>query len=264
MKRILPLLLCLSLLMLGGCGSEPTVDVDTRAYGFSLSLDLDQLPDELLETSLQNINESTADGDLTAVLSQTLGDAMNLYAAGVITVPEGLPEDAMAHLPQQVTLSDANGPITSPNTHVAVCPVEGEENVLAFLFYFGFDREVFRGQEITMEVQNCLGGDFTFTWTPANQGPIRYADLKDADGNMAGTLNLSAFALNATLWGSPFETNQELWFSIALLDENGENIPVSKVSLTGSQSTVHASFMAPIDPTTVKTVQVGPYTAELG
>ena len=264
MKRILPLLLCLSLLVLGGCGSEPTVDVDTRAYGFSLALDLDQLPDELLETSLQNINESTADGDLTAVLSQTLGDAMNLYAAGVITVPDGLPEDVMAHLPQQVTLSDGNGPITSPNTHVAVCPVEGEENVLAFLFYFGFDREVFRGQEVTMEVQNCLGADFSFTWAPINEGPIRYADLKDADGNMAGTLNLSAFALNATLWGSPFETNQELWHSIALLDENGETIPVSRASHSGSQSIVHASFLAPMDPATVKTVQIGPYTAELG
>ena len=189
---------------------------------------------------------------------------MNLYAAGVITVPEGLPADAVNHLPQQVTLSDANGPITSPNTHVAVCPVEGEENILAFLFYFGFDREVFRGQEITMDVQNCLGGDFTFTWTPTNESPIRYADLKDADGNMAGTLNLSAFALNATLWGSPFETNQELWHSITLLDENGESIPVSRVSLTGSQSIVHASFMVPIDPAVVKTVQVGPYTAELG
>ncbi|MBP3319279.1 MAG: hypothetical protein J6K94_04650, partial [Ruminiclostridium sp.] len=98
MKRILPLLLCLSLLVLGGCNTNSEIDVNTRAYGFSLALDLDQLPDEILETSLQNIDESSADGDLTAVLSQTAGDAMNLYAAGVITVPDGLPEDSMAHL----------------------------------------------------------------------------------------------------------------------------------------------------------------------
>lgn len=263
MKRILPLLLCLSLLVLGGCNTNSEIDVNTRAYGFSLALDLDQLPDEILETSLQNIDESSADGDLTAVLSQTAGDAMNLYAAGVITVPDGLPEDAMAHLPQQVSLSDANGPLTWTNTSVGVCPVEGEENVLAFLFYFGFDREVFRGQEITLDIQNCLGSDFSFAWIPTNEGPIRYADLEDEAGNMAGTFNLSAYALNATLWGSPFETNQELWCSIALLDENGETIPVSKVSLTGSQSTVHVSFSAPMDPATVKTVQIGPYTAEL-
>ncbi len=264
MKRLLPLLLCLSLLVLGGCSSEPTVDINTRAYGFSLALDLDQLPDELLETSLQDINESTADGDLTAVLSQTLGDAMNLYAAGVITVPEGLPADAVNHLPQQVTLSDGNGPLTWTNQSTGVCPVEGEENVLAFLFYFGFDREVFRGQEITMEVQNCLGGDFSFTWIPANESPIRYADLKDADGNMAGTLNLSAFALNATLWGSPFASNNDLWMNLAMLDANGGLLSNSKMSLSGSNSTLHLAFYQPRDPAITKTVQVGPYTAELG
>ena len=263
MKRILPLLLCLSLLVLGGCGSEPTVDVDTRAYGFSLSLDLDQLPDELLETSLQNINESTADGDLTAVLSQTLGDAMNLYAAGVITVPEGLPEDAMAHLPQQVTLSDGNGPLTWTNQSTAVCPVEGEENVLAFLFYFGFDREVFRGQEITMEVQNCLGADFSFTWAPTNKGPIRYADLKDAEGNMAGTFNLSAYAMNATLW-TPFVSDRDLKHSCTLLDGTGQELSHSPLADSSTQSVLHQSFLAPLDPAMVKTVQIGPYTAELG
>ena len=263
MKRIFFLLLCLSLLVLGGCSSEPAVDVNTRAYGFSLALDLDQLPDEILETTLQDINESSADGTLTAVLSQTVGDAMNLYAAGVITVPDGLPEDAMAHLPQQVTLSDESGPLTSPNTHVAVCPVEGEENVLAFLFYFGFDREVFRGQEITLDIQDCLGSDFSFTWAPTNKGPIRFADPKDEEGKMAGTLNLSAYALNATLWGSPFESNQELWSSITLLDENGAEIPLSKGSLSGSNSTIHLSFQQPMDPSAVKTVKIGPYTAEL-
>ena len=264
MKRILPLLLCLSLLVLGGCGGDSTVDVNTRAYGFSLGLDLDQLPDEILETSLQNIDESSADGDLTAVLSQTVGDAMNLYAAGVITCPEGFPEDARDYLPQQVTLSDANGPISSPNSHVTVSPVEGEESTLAFLFYFGFDREVFRGQEVTIDIQDCMGGDFSFTFVPTNEAPIRYADVKDAEGNMVGTLNLSAYALNVTLWDSPFQSDNDFWMNIAMLDDNGGLLSNSKLSLSGNNSTLHLAFYQPRDPAITKTVQIGPYTAELG
>lgn len=263
MKRILPLLLCLSLLVLGGCNTNSEIDVNTRAYGFSLALDLDQLPDEILETSLQNIDEGSADGDLTAVLSQTAGDAMNLYAAGVITSPEAIPEDVKEYGPQAVTLSDGNGPLTCPNPLVAVCPVEGEENVLAFLFYFGFDREVFRGQEVTLEVLNCMGSNFSFTFVPANVGPIRYADLKDAEGNMAGTLNLSAYALNATLWGSPFESDTDLKHSYALFDTAGQELPLSRLAYSGSESVLHQSFLAPMDPATVKTVKIGPYTAEL-
>ena len=264
MKRLLPLLLCLSLLVLGGCGGDSTVDVNTRAYGFSLGLDLDRLPDEILETSLQNIDESSTDGDLTAVLSQTVGDAMNLYTAGVITCPEGFPEDAVNHLPQQVILSDANGPMTHPNSHVVVCPVEGEETVLAFLFYFGFDREVFRGQEITLDIRDCLGYDFSFTWPVTNEGPIRYADVKDAEGNMVGTLNLSTYALNVTLWGSPFESDNDFWRNIAMLDGNGGLLSNSQMSLSGSNSTLHLGFYQPRDPAITKTVQIGPYTAELG
>lgn len=262
MKRILPLLLCLSLLMLGGCGSEPGVQTPDPA--FSMILDLDYLHQPILDTSLKTVDLTSTDREVTAQLTQTLGDAMNLYLVGFITFPQDLPEDVSSPLPKAVTISENGNVLTHANRHVGVSPAEGKTDTLNFILYFGFDREVFRGQELTLDIQDCLGYDFSFTWPVTNEGPIRYADVKDAEGNMVGTLNLSTYALNVTLWGSPFESDNDLWRNIAMLDENGGLLSNSKMSLSGSSSTLHLGFYQPRDPAITKTVQIGPYTAELG
>lgn len=261
MKRLLPLLLCLSLLVLGGC-SAPAADIPASPL-FGDHLDLSQLSPDALDNTLEYPDASDADEVLAAEIAETMGDAMTLYVY-ITALPmdkEPLPEDAADQLPTEVYLSENGNPLTCPNT-LRSCEIT-EEGVLVLRCYFNFDREVFRGQEITLHVEDWLGDDLSFTWSPTNQGPIRYADLKDEEGNMAGTFNLNMFSLNCTLWSPPFETFEETVRSIALLDENGQEIPVTKVSLSGSTSTVHISFSNPIDPTTVKTVKIGPYTAEL-
>ena len=117
-------------------------------------------------------------------------------------------------------------------------------------------------QELRQLCVDAMRMNLTFTWTPTNEGPIRYADLKDADGTMAGTFNLDSFGLNCTLWGSPFESNEDLARSLVLLDVNGELVEPSNFSRSGSQTTLHFSFSTPMDPSVVKTVKIGPYTAE--
>ncbi|MBR5534194.1 MAG: hypothetical protein IKU62_05050 [Ruminiclostridium sp.] len=262
MKRILPLLLCL--LLLGGCGGQTATEAPADLL-FGDHLDLSQLSAAALADTAEYPEASDAGDILAAEIAETMGDAMTLYvyitALPVVqdTGNEGDTEDQM---PAEVYLSENDNPLSCPNIHRS-CELT-EEGVWVLRCYFNFDREVFRGQEITLHVEDWLGDDLTFTWSPTNQGPIRYADLKDEDGSMAGTFNLNTFSLNCTLWSPPFETFEDTVRSIALLDENGEEIPITKVSLSGSTSTVHISFSNPIDPTTVKTVKIGPYTAELG
>lgn len=262
MKRILPLLLCLSLLVLGGCSSEPAVQTPDPA--FSMTLGLDYLHQPILDTSLKTVDLTSTDGEATAQLTQTLGDAMNLYLVGSITFPQDLPEDLSFHIPNDVTISENGNVLTYTNRHVGVTPAEGKTDTLDFIFYFGFDREVFRGQEITLDIRDCMDHDFSFTWPVTNEGPIRYADVKDTEGNMVGTLNLSTYVLNVTLWDSPFESDNDFWMNIAMLDATGGLLSNSKMSLSGNNSTLHLGFYQPRDPAITKTVQIGPYTAELG
>ena len=261
MKRILPLLLCLSLLVLGGC-STPAADTPAEPL-FGDHLDLSQLSAAALADTVEYPDASDADEVLAAEIAETMGDAMTLYVY-ITALPmdkEPLPEDAADQLPAEVYLSENGNPLTCPNTSRS-CEIT-EEGVLVLRCYFNFDREVFRGQEITLHVEDWLGSSLAFTWAPTNEGPIRYADLKDADGTMAGTFNLDSFGLNCTLWGSPFESNEDFAHSLVLLDENGEPVEPSNFSRSGSQTTLHFSFSAPMDPATVKTVEIGPYTAEL-
>ena len=147
MKRILPLLLCLSLLVLGGC-STPAADTPAEPL-FGDHLDLSQLSPDALADTVDYPDASDADEVLAAEIAETMGDAMTLYVY-ITALPmdkEPLPEDAADQLPTEVYLSENGNPLTCPNTFRS-CEIT-EEGVLVLRCYFNFDREVFRGQEIT-------------------------------------------------------------------------------------------------------------------
>lgn len=271
---VLAALLALAL-ALGGCASSPAAAQPDDIL--SSALDFSALDQETLAGSLREIGQTVTDPEsgVTVHISQTLGNSMLLYVSFTAAFPQGTDVDALAA--PEVLLTE--GAVTDPAEAKAMGYLSqtsngesAEANTISCLVSFGFDREVFQGQEVSLVITGFPGAEgiggvdtnLIFTWTPDNQGPIRYVDLVNEEGKMVGTANFSSFAVNATLWEQPDRSDdpQTLIRSIQLLDRQDTPIQVN-ASSGGGGSSAQKQFRTLVDVDQVSAIQAGPYTVSL-
>lgn len=270
---LLPAALLALSLALGGCASSAAVPDDM----LTRTLDVSALSQETLSDSLRTIDQTVTDPDagVTLQISQTLGNSMTLYVSFTAQFPEGVDPEAL-DAPKALL---AEGAVTDPADAKAMgslfCMSQAEaagDGTLTCLVGFAFDREVFQGQEVSLVITGFPGTEgsggvdtsLIFTWAPDNQGPIRYVDLINEEGQMVGTANFSSFSVNATLWDRSDSSDdpQTLIQSIQLLDQKGDPIQVNPSSGGGGAS-AQKQFRTLVNVDQVSAIQVGPYTVSL-
>lgn len=271
----LPAALLALALALSGCTSSPAATQPDEIL--SSALDLSALDQETLSGSLREIGQTVTDpeSEVSLHISQTLGNSMLLYVSFTAAFPEGTDVEALAAPEVQLI----EGAVTDPAEAKAMgylsrtsSEESAEANTLSCLVSFGFDREVFQGQEVSLVITGFPAGEgsgsvdtnLIFTWTPDNQGPIQYVDLVNEEGKMVGTANFSSFAVNVTLWDQSDRSDDPQTFirSIQLLDQHGTPIETN-ASSGGGGSSAQKQFRTLVDVDQVSAIQAGPYTISL-
>lgn len=266
-RLLLPLLVLL--LALTGCSDTPSPPQPDGILTHHAGLNLENLSPEALAAALQTIDQTSTGQDVEVRVSQTLGDAMTLYVAYTAAFPAGTDLEGLA--PGDVTLS-TDGKTFPASSQRSTCETMDEDGTtLACVSSFGFDKEILNpGTEVTLTIDgfrregiSVFDAAYTFTWTVENEGPVIYMDVKDDQGNMKGTCNFSAFAMNATLWDwqDHYDTAAAYLASLQLLDESGQPIETN-ASGGGSSANARKQFCTPVNLADAAAVQVGPYVTE--
>jgi len=104
-----------------------------------------------------------------------------------------------------------------------------------------------------------LGQEYTFSWDAQNICQEVTADLEDSEGTVVGEATVTPFSLWFSIDG-PYVSGIAHGDIIELLDETGTPLPETW-SISGDPSAAFLEFFVPMELGTVKTLQVGPYTA---
>ncbi len=262
MKTILSLLLCLALMGLtAACGpsGEPDpesvpapeiVDSETiRADPFAAYFDLSGLRQETLEGAIQDVNMDTNTGEVSVQFLQTLCDGQNLYVAFDVNWPQGSDPAAEILEANLITVdgSTYGGMVTSSQT----ADLTGSY-IVSFVGDFAPGTEA--SLYITVLEENCV-----LAWTIENSVTASTVNLEDSEGTVVGTASLTPFSLHFTI-DDPYISGIAHGDIIELLDETGTPLP-EIWAISGDVSTTFLEFFIPMELGTVKTLQVGPYTA---
>lgn len=247
---------------------EPVPVEQVREDPFAAYFDLSGLNDETLDRARQVIDqESTQDG-VTVRVKETLGDGQTLYIAFDLIYPEGtdLSDEALAQAVDpttysymELTLSEGADPTQAiPYVSKGQQALQSEDNTLSCLMNFQAKDGSLSGQDISLVISNeALGGSsHVVTWTVENQADSRQADLLDADGQRVGQAILTPFTLSIRLNSQGLDNAPE---QVRLLDSDGQVIE-GNWACSGSDRDLDGSFYAPVEPSTVTTIQAGPFT----
>lgn len=284
-KRFALLLaLCLAATLLAGCGREPTqeeppakegdpdvLQIKTGLGPMATYLDLDGLSQETLDSCYETLDLTQESPETGASLhiTETMGDSTLLYVAFTLTCPQT--EDSLPNF--QAALLDGTGLASSklptPATELRVAEAgDGSFNCLAI---FDWDTEFLSaGEAISLMVErgeeDPSGSPFVLaiTWTPQKLAPVQSATLKNEGGDTVGNALLSPLSLKLSLKETGGQSAEALSNSITLLDGKGDSLVVNGAfTLSGSSAVVGGgAFFAPVEPSAVRTIQVGNYTAE--
>ena len=261
MKKILSLILCLGLMGLtaacGGSG-EPSpeavpapeiVDSETiRADPFAAYFDLSGLSQETLDGAIQELNQDSTNGEATVQLLQVLNDGQNLYAAFDVNWPEGSdPSAETVEATLGALYAGYYGEVTG----------SASDHIGSYIAVF-YNCIVPPQAEVTMTV-SVLGQDHNFSWTADNTCQMQSVILEDSEGTEVGFANLTPFSLQFVLYDS-YVSGIGHGDTIQLLDETGTPLPETW-AVSGDPSAAFLEFFVPMELGTVKTLQVGPYTA---
>lgn len=288
-KQLLTLLLslCLVAALLAGCGSGPApaegeppakegdpdvLQIKTGLGPMATYLDLDGLSQETLDGCYETLDltKDEPEAGVSLHITETMGDSTLFYVAFILTCPQETDD-----LPVfQAALLDRGGLASSkwptPTTELRV--EEAGDGVFQCLAVFQWDTEFLSaGEPLSLLVErgegDASGPAFVLTavWTPQKLAPVRSVELKNDAGDVVGTALLSPLSLKLNLTETGGQSAEALSNSIALLDEAGEALPVNGAFLLRGSSPVTGggTFFAPVEPSKVHTIQVGPYTAEL-
>ncbi|MBR5534196.1 MAG: hypothetical protein IKU62_05060 [Ruminiclostridium sp.] len=261
MKKFLSLILCLGLMGLtAACGgsSEPDpesvpapeiVDTETiRADPFAAYFDLSGLRQETLDGAIQEVNLDTTVGGITVQLLQTLSDGQNFYAAFDVNWPEG---------------SDPSAEVVEASLTAMMAGYYGEvtgsvaDNTGSYIAAF-YNCCVPQGADLSLIV-SAGGQELTLSWTGDNVCQMQPVTLQDSEGTEVGFGNLTPFSLQFIIYDS-YIGGIGHGDTIQLLDETGEPLPETW-AISGDVSATFLEFFVPMELGTVKTLQVGPYTA---
>ncbi|MBR5792452.1 MAG: hypothetical protein IKY34_05040 [Ruminiclostridium sp.] len=262
MKKILSLFLCLGLMGLtAACGPSGEPDPDTvpapeivdaetiQADPFAVYFDLSGLSQETLDGAIQDVNMDTSSGEVSVQFLQTLCDGQNLYAAFDVNWPQG--SDPTAEMIEaNLITGDANtygGMVTSSQTADLT-----SSYIVSFVGTFA------PGTEASLYI-TVLGENYVLAWTIENTVTPSTANLEDSEGTVVGVANLTPFSLQFTI-DDPYISGIAHGDTIQLLDETGAPLPETW-AISGDPSAAFLEFFVPMELGTVKTLQVGPYTA---
>ncbi len=284
-KRFALLLaLCLAATLLAGCGREPTqeeppakegdpdvLQIKTGLGPMATYLDLDGLSQETLDSCYETLDLTQESPETGASLhiTETMGDSTLLYVAFTLTCPQT--EDSLPNF--QAALLDGTGLASSklptPTTELRVAEAgNGSFNCLAI---FDWDTEFLSaGEPISLMVEqgneDPSGPSFILciTWTPQKLAPLRSAELKNTGGDTVGTALLSPLSLKLSVTEAGGQSAAELSNAISLLDDKGDALTVNGAFTLqdAAPMTGGGAFFAPVEPSAVRTIQVGNYTAE--
>lgn len=242
-------------LLLCACGES---SAPPELGSVSQWFDTSALSQEALEACLQAVEAERTEGNRTVHICQTMGDHTALHVFGTITSNDGtsltnadIPSDA-------ILLRDGSDTQLPYSTNEFRCTVT-DDGALSFAASFGFDKEVLTGEPVCLDIADLP----LVPWTPENTGLVRYVDLTDETGKMVGTCNISGFALNITLWNPDNLFGEALLDTVAVLDKNGDYIPLGTCTSKVGNASVHLTFGTPIATETIGAVQVGSYTTAL-
>ncbi|MBQ9852182.1 MAG: hypothetical protein IJO69_05885 [Ruminiclostridium sp.] len=262
MKKLLSLLLCLGLMGLtaacGGSGepdpeSVPApeiVDSETiRADPFAAYFDLSGLSQETLDGALQDVNMDTSTGEVSVQFLQTLCDGQNLYVAFDINWPQG--SDPAAEM------IEANL-ITGDGSTYGGMVSSSQTADLTGSYIVSFVGDFTPGTEASLYI-TVLGENCVLAWTIENTVTASTVNLEDSEGTVVGQASLTPFSLQFTI-DDPYISGIAHGDTIQLLDETGAPLPETW-AISGDVSATFLEFFVPMELGTVKTLQVGPYTA---
>ena len=257
MKQFLSLILCLGLMGLtAACGQtgEPDpeavpapeiVDSETiRSDPFAAYFDLSGMSQETLDGAIQDINQ----GDAHVQIIQTLADGQNLYVAFDVNWPQNA--DPLSE-PIEAALTAGDTVSGGEIIHNQVADHTGS-------YIASFRGDFSSGQSLTLSLV-ILGQEYTFSWDAQNICQEVTANLEDSEGTVVGEATVTPFSLWFSIDG-PYVSGIAHGDIIELLDETGTPLPETW-SISGDPSAAFLEFFVPMELGTVKTLQVGPYTA---
>ena len=264
MKKLLSLILCLGLMGLtAACGPSGEPDPDTvpapeivdaetiQADPFAVYFDLSGLSQETLDGAIQDINKE----NLPIRITQSLGDGQSLYIAfDVVWRPNTDPFSEV--IQPTLTVGDPNvasdtyaGMVTNTNT---------VDNTCSYIVSFSDMQRPYTGEPVTLTIP-VMENVYAFNWTAKNITNTSTVNLEDSEGTVVGQASLTPFSLQFTISDS-YISGIAHGDTIQLLDETGAPLPETW-AISGDPSAAFLEFFVPMELGTVKTLQVGPYTA---
>lgn len=261
MKKFLSLILCLGLMGLTACGQsgEPDpeavpapeiVDSETiHSDPFAAYFDLSGLTQETLDGAIQDVNGDTTSGEVSVQFLQSLSDGQNLYVAFDVNWPQG--SDPASEMIQADLIT------TDGSTYVGEV-VNAQTADLTGSYIVSFQGDFAPGTDatlyITVQEEVCF-----LVWTMDNICQEITANLEDSEGTVVGEATVTPFSLWFSIDG-PYVSGIAHGDIIELLDETGTPLPETW-AISGDPSAAFLEFFVPMELGTVKTLQVGPYTA---
>ncbi|MCF0122669.1 MAG: DUF4179 domain-containing protein [Ruminiclostridium sp.] len=226
---------------------------------FETHFDMSGLSEETIDRALQTVDQKDTHNGITVQIQQSLWDGQNLYVAFDLIYPAGRPST-----PDLPDLLLASGKVTDPAkavlipTTIDVTYTEMGSNTHSYFVTFSGCEISLVNKEISL-ILPLPSDTFLFTWTVESDCESQTVDLVDRSGAAVGTAVLSPFTLSIH-----FENVDPSGFSadgsaIVLLDAAGEPIPETW-SISGDPYDAVLEFFIPMEPGTIRTVQVGPYT----
>ena len=264
MKKFLSLILCLGLMGLtAACGGsdEPDpeavpapeiVDSETiQTDPFAAYFDLSGVSQETLDGAIQDVGLSSTIDEVTVQFLQTLSDGQNLYAAFDVNWPAGV-DPASETIEATLTAGAASDAIY-PGEFINAQTADSTGSYIV-----SFWGEFASGQSMTLTL-TILGQEHTFTWDAQNIFQQVTVNMEDSEGTVVGEASVTPFSLWFSIDG-PYVSGIAHGDTIQLLDESGTPLPETW-SISGDPSAAFLEFYVPMELGTVKTLQVGPYTA---
>lgn len=243
---------------------DPAPAEEIQTAPFESYFDLNGLSQESLSSAVQTIDQESTANDVTIQVNQTIGDGQNILYVSFDMIYPSYDASETVGIPEVMLVE---GAVTDPSQEESclgiseVSVLQTEEAALSYLAVFSQLEKDLNGKEVSLILtEGNLPEPVIFTWTLENNAFSQEIDIVDKNGAPAGQASLTPFALSIVINDDAIDGFLEN-ATITLLDKNGTPLPETW-SISGDFSFTYLEFFKPMEPGTIASIQVGPYTGQ--